>query len=165
MGLSAFLPRLSVAGATIRATIHASWGDTMRHTTTVLLAALLLAGATGCGGSDDGKPAAKPSASATPSADPLVKFTKAVDDAHLESYATGIPAFQDLEVFPPQWCKALDAGHSVEWMLGDGGLYPIGQDWGTKKPDAYQLVVLGVRAYCPKHEAAVTGELKTLGAY
>ncbi|MGW1497564.1 hypothetical protein ACWCQW_03050 [Streptomyces mirabilis] len=138
----------------------------MRHTTTVLLAALLLAATTGCGSSsDDGKPEAKPSASATPSVDPLVKFTKSVDEAQLESYATGVPAFQDLEVFPPEWCKALDEGHSVEWMLGDGGLYPIGQDWGTKKADAYQLVLLGVRAYCPKQAAAVTDELKALGEY
>lgn len=137
----------------------------MRHTAFVLFAALLFAGATGCGGSDDGKPDAEPSTSATPSVAPLVKFTRSVDDAHLQSYATGVPAFQDLEVFPPQWCTALDEGHSVEWMLGDGGLYPIGQDWGTQKADAYQLVVLGVRAYCPKHEAAVTDELKALGAY
>jgi hypothetical protein len=138
----------------------------MRHTTTVLLAALLLAGTAGCGSSsDDGKSEAKPSASATPSVDPLVKFTKAVDDAHLESYATGIPAYQDLEVFPPKWCAALDEGHSVEWMLGDGDLYPIGQDWGTEKSDAYQLVLLGVRAYCPKRAGVVTDELKALGEY
>jgi hypothetical protein len=138
----------------------------MRHTTTALLATLLLAGtAVGCGGSSDDKPTARPSASATPSANPLVQFTNAVNHAQLESYATGIPAFQDLEVFPPEWCKALDEGHSVEWMLGDGGLYPVGQDWGTKKPDAYQLVIFGVRAYCPKHEAAVTAELRKSGEY
>ncbi|WP_392971136.1 hypothetical protein [Streptomyces sp. LN245] len=134
-----------------------------RTTVAVLAAALLLA--TGCGSSTDDKPAAQPSASATPSANPLVEFTNAVNHAGLESYETGIPAFQELEVFPPQWCKALDEGHSVEWMLGDGGLYPIGQEWGTKKPDAYQLVVFGVRAYCPKHLASVTDELKASGVY
>ncbi|MEV8032263.1 hypothetical protein [Streptomyces sp. NPDC086182] len=140
----------------------------MRHTTTTaLLATLLLAGAaTGCGsGSSDDKPRAQPSASATPPANPLVQFTNAVNHAQLESYATGIPAFQDLEVFPPQWCKALNEGHSVEWMLGDGGLYPVGQDWGTKKADAYQLVLFGVKAYCPKHTAAVTAELRASGEY
>ncbi|WP_405925800.1 hypothetical protein [Streptomyces sp. NBC_00035] len=136
------------------------------HRTTALFALLLLVGTAACGNSsDDDKPAAEPSASATQSADPLVKFTSAVDDAHLHSYETGIPAYQELSAFPPQWCEALDEGHSVEWMLGDGGLYPIGQDWGTKKPDAYQLVLLGTRSYCPKHVSAVTDELKASGAY
>jgi hypothetical protein len=137
----------------------------MNRTAAALLAVLLLAGAAGCGSSGDDKPTTKPSASATPSADPLVAFTSAVDDAHLESYATGIPAYQELSAFPPQWCKALDEGHSVEWMLGDDGLYPIGQDWGTRKSDAYELVLLGTRAYCPKHAAAVTDELKASGEY
>jgi len=136
----------------------------MNRTTVALLAATLLL-ATGCGSSSDNKPDSQPSASATPSADPLVDFTRAVDHAKLASYATGIPAYQELEVFPPKWCKALDAGHSVEWMLGDGGLYPVGWDWGTEKSDAYQLVVFGTRAYCPKHLAAVTDELKASGVY
>lgn len=134
----------------------------MRRTITTLLA-LLLAGAAGCGSS--GQPTAQPAASATPSADPLVKFTREVDSAQLESYATGIPVADELGVFPPRWCKALAEGHSVEWMLGAGGLYPVGQDWGTEKSDAYQLVLLGVRAYCPKREAAVKDELRELGAY
>jgi hypothetical protein len=137
----------------------------MHRTTTLLLtAALLLAG--GCGSSGD-KPATRPSTSASPSASPtpLTAFMKSIADAELESYADGIPPFQELEVFPPQWCKALDEGHSVEWMLGDGGLYPVGQEWGTEKADAYQLVVLGVRAYCPKREAAVKDELRTSGEY
>ncbi|WP_369253833.1 hypothetical protein [Streptomyces sp. R35] len=134
----------------------------MRRTATALL---LLAVLTACGSNSDDKPTAKPSASATQSVDPLVKFTSAVDDAQLKSYATGIPAYQDLGAFPPQWCKALDVGHSVEWMLGDGGLYPIGQDWGTEKSDAYQLVLLGTRAYCPEHVGAVTDELKAAGEY
>ncbi|MFE4547302.1 hypothetical protein [Streptomyces sp. NPDC056785] len=50
-------------------------------------------------------------------------------------------------------------------MLGDGDLHPIGQDWGTQKGDAYELVLLGVRAYCPKHEAPVKDELRTSGVY
>jgi len=137
----------------------------MNRATTALLTLLLAGAAVGCGSSSDDKPTARPSASATPSANPLVQFTKAVDHAQLESYATGIPAYQELEVFPPQWCKALDEGHSVEWMFGDGGLYPVGQEWGTTQADAYQLVVLGTRAYCPKHVDAVTDELKAAGAY
>ncbi|MFD9464356.1 hypothetical protein [Streptomyces sp. NPDC060027] len=134
-----------------------------RAATTLLTAVLLLA--TGCGSSTDGKPVAKPSASVTPSATPVVEFMNAVGDAELESYEIGIPPFQELEVFPPQWCKALNEGHSVEWTLGAGDLYPVGQEWGTEKSDAYQLVVFGVRAYCPKHTAAVTDELKAAGVY
>lgn len=137
----------------------------MRHTTTATLLTVACLALAGCGSSSDDKPAARPSASATPSANPLVEFTNAVNHAQLESYATGIPAFQELEVFPPKWCKALDQGHSVEWMLGDGDLYPVGWEWGTEKSDAYQLVVFGVRAYCPKHLAAVTDELKASGVY
>ena len=135
----------------------------MHRTATTLLALLLAGAAVGCGSSGGDKPAAKPKPS--PSADPLVAFTKAIDGARLESYATGIPVAAELGAFPPQWCKALDTGHSVEWMLGDGGLYPIGQDWGTQKADAYQLVLLGVRAYCPKHVGAVTDELRASGEY
>ncbi|MET8289502.1 hypothetical protein ABZV80_30325 [Streptomyces sp. NPDC005132] len=89
----------------------------------------------------------------------------AVDKAQLESYATGIPVADELGEFPPRWCKALGQGHSVEWLLGEGDLYPIGQDWGTKKADAYQLVLLGVQAYCPKREVVVKAELRELGAY
>lgn len=137
----------------------------MRRTATTLLAVLLAGAAVGCGSSSDDKPDARPSASATPSADPLVTFSKAVDKAQLESYATGIPVADELGAFPPQWCSALDEGHSVEWLLGEGDLYPIGQDWGTEKTDAYQLVVLGVRAYCPKREAAVKDELRASGEY
>lgn len=134
------------------------------YRTTIPLVLLLLAGTAACG-SSSGTPDEKPSASPTASADPLVKFTRAIDTAELESYATGIPAFQELEVFPPRWCKALDDGHSVEWILGDGGLYPVGEDWGTEKSDAYRLVLLGVDAYCPKHEAGVKADLRESGQY
>lgn len=134
----------------------------MRRTTVAVLLAAGLA-LTGCSSSGGGD--GKPTPAVTPSADPLVTFTRAVDGAQLESYATGIPVADELGVFPPRWCKALDGGHSVAWVLGAGNLYPMGQGWGTKKADAYQLVLLGVRAYCPKHEAAVKGELRALGAY
>ena len=140
----------------------------MRHTTAILLTAACLALAGCSSSSDDSKPAAK-SASPSPSAsvDPVVPFMKSVEDAHLASYETGIPPYQELELFPPKWCQALDQGHSVAWMFGmtQGGLYPIGPDWGTKKADANEVLVLGVKAYCPEHLAAVTAELKATGEY
>ena len=135
---------------------------------TVLLAAACLLGITGCssGGASEGASKTTASASASPSTDPIVRFVRSVEDAHFASYADGIPAYQELEVFPPKWCAALGEGHSVEWMLGDGGgLYPIGQDWGTEKGDAYQLVLLGVEAYCPKYAGQVKQELRDAGAY
>jgi hypothetical protein len=137
----------------------------MRTTTTVLTAALLLA-LTACGSSGDGKPAATPSPHASPT-DPVVPFMRAVEDAHLDSYADGIPAWQDLGQFPPKWCKGLDDGHSVAWLFsgGGGGLYPSGMDWGTKKPDANQVLLFGVKAYCPKHLDAVRAELRASGEY
>jgi hypothetical protein len=137
----------------------------MNRATSVLLALLLAGAAVGCSSGREGKADARPSASPTPSVDPLVKFSNAVDHAQLESYATGIPAYQELGAFPPKWCKALDDGHSVEWMLGDGDLYPVGWDWGTEKTDAYQLVLFGVKAYCPKHTDQVKAELRETGEY
>jgi hypothetical protein len=142
----------------------------MRHTTTARLAtaAALLAVLPACGSSSDSD--AKPAATASPHAsptDPVVPFMRAVEDAHLDSYADGIPAWQDLAQFPPKWCKALDDGHSVAWLFssGGGGLYPSGMDWGTKKPDANQVLLFGVKAYCPKHLDTVTEELRATGEY
>lgn len=138
----------------------------MRRTlaaTAAVLAALMLAGCSSSSG--EGTPASTPTVAAPPSVDPIVPFMKSVEDAHLASYETGIPPFQELEVFPPKWCTSVDAGHSVEWMLGEGDLYPIGQEWGTEKSDAYQLVLLGVKAYCPDNTAAVTEELRAAGVY
>lgn len=134
----------------------------MRRTAAAVLLAVGLV-LTGCSSSGGG--GGKPTPAVTSSVDPLVTFTRAVDGAQLESYATGIPVADELGVFPPRWCKALAEGHSVAWMLGDGGLYPVGRDWGTEKSDAYELVLLGVRAYCPKDEAVVKGELRELGVY
>ena len=134
----------------------------MRRTTTALLAAVLLALA-GC--SSGTAASSKPSASPSQTMDPVVPFMKSVGAANLASYADGIPAYQELEVFPPKWCAALKEGHSVEWMLGDGNLYPVGEDWGTQKADAYQLVLLGVVAYCPKYSGQVKQELRAAGAY
>lgn len=134
----------------------------MRHATVLLAACLALSGCSDSGGDTA---ASTPSPSVSPSVDPIVPFMKSIEDARFASYETGIPPFQDLELFPPEWCKALDAGHSVAWMLGEGDLYPVGQEWGTEKSDAHQLVLLGVKAYCPKHADAVTGELRALGEY
>jgi hypothetical protein len=137
----------------------------MRRTTVLLAACLALAGCSDSGGGDSA--ASTPSPSASPSVAPVIPFMKSVEDAAFASYETGIPPFQELEVFPPEWCAALDEGHSVEWMfdMSQGALYPVGQEWGTEKGDAYQLVVLGVKAYCPENEAAVTEELRALGVY
>ncbi|MGY1498558.1 hypothetical protein ACW4TU_18495 [Streptomyces sp. QTS52] len=134
----------------------------MRRTTLLLAACLALAGCSDSGGD---RAASTPSPRPSPSVAPVIPFMKSIEVARFASYETGIPPYQELEVFPPKWCAALDAGHSVEWMFGDGGLYPIGQEWGTQKGDAYQLVLLGVTAYCPKNVAAVTEELRALGEY
>ncbi|MFE6156160.1 DUF732 domain-containing protein [Streptomyces sp. NPDC057889] len=134
-------------------------GDTMRRTATALLAAALLAGLTACGATEDGKAAAEPKAKPTVS-----KETRYLNAAH-EITFNGEPSDDELTAFPPQWCSALDTGHSVEWLLGDGGLYPIGDEWGTVKQGAYTLVATGTKAYCPENFDAVRDELRESGAY
>lgn len=133
------------------------------HATAALLAATCLALA-GCGGSSD-------TADAKPTPKPTVNrgdtFMASVLAAHLDSYTDGVPAASELKEFPPQWCDALDAGHSVKWMLSitAGGLYPVGESWGTEQADAYRLVLLGVHAYCPKWEKDVREQLRESGEY
>lgn len=138
----------------------------MRRTAiTALLAAVTLALAS-CSGSSDAETEAKPSA--TPTADPGDAFMTSVIDAHLDSWADGmirVPARDELTVFPPQWCDELDAEHTVEWILGQPDLYPVGESWGTEKSDAYQLVLLGTKAYCPKWTKQVRDELRESGEY
>ena len=132
----------------------------MRRTTTaaVLLAAGLAL--TGCGSNHtDTKQAAKPKHTETVS-----KATLYLVDAH-EIQFNGRPSDSDLLAFPPQWCKALDAGHTVAWMLGDGNLYPVGDNWGTAMPDAYTLVVSGTKEFCPRNLPAVKEELRASGNY
>lgn len=131
----------------------------MRRTTTALLAAAALTLA-GCS-SHDSKPDAKPSPSKTVS-----KAEQYLNVAHGITY-NGNPSDTDLLVFPPEWCKALDAGHSVDWMLSisEGGLYPVGDDWGTVKQDADALLVAGVKAYCPSNLADVKEQLRAGGDY
>ena len=165
MGLSPVPARVVGVGRYDPALIYVP-GGTMRHTTvTILLAATTLALAGCSSGSEPEKQ--KPSASATPSADPAVKFMSAIEDARLDSYATGIPAADELTGFPREWCTALDEGHSVEWMfdMTEGGLYPVGVDWGTEKSDAFELLVLGVKAYCPENSSVVLEELRASGEY
>ncbi|XVV32956.1 hypothetical protein ACQPXT_01090 (plasmid) [Streptomyces sp. CA-100214] len=131
-----------------------------------LLAATACLALTSCSNSSsDDKPEAK--TSSTPTEDPGDKFMTSVIDAHLDSYTDGVPAAAELKAFPPQWCAALDSGHSVEWMFGmqQGDLYPIGQTWGTEKSDAYEALVLGVKTHCPKHSDAVLEELRATGEY
>ena len=137
----------------------------MSHTTIILLAAagLALAGCSNSGSAPkiDTKP------SATQTTDPGDEFVTKVVDAHLDSYAAGVPAADELKAFPPEWCSALDDGHSVEWMFDifEGGLYPVGETWGAEKADAYELLVMGVKTHCPKHSGAVLEELRASGEY
>jgi hypothetical protein len=135
----------------------------MRRTTTAILLAAGLALA-GCG-SNHSTASAKPSPS--PTVDRGEKFVNSVIDAHLDSYSGGVPAATELEAFPPKWCSALAAGHSVKWMFSysAGGLYPVGENWGTEQTDAYRLLVLGVQAYCPQYAGQVKQELRDTGEY
>ncbi|WP_329546783.1 hypothetical protein OG548_23385 [Streptomyces sp. NBC_01356] len=137
----------------------------MRRTTgTVLLVAVLALA--GCS-SPDGNTMSEAKPSPTPTIEPGEKFVAAVIDAHLDSYSTGVPAADELRLFPPEWCDALDGGHSVEWMfdMTGGGLYPVGETWGTEKSDAYEVLVLGVKTHCPKHSELVLEELRASGEY
>lgn len=132
----------------------------MRTTAAALLAVVCLALA-GCGTSSS-KTSAKPSPSKTVS-----KADRYLATAHQVSF-NGSPSDEELLAYPPQWCQALDSGHSVAWLFdvtGGGGLYPIGQEWGTAKADANTLLVAGVRAYCPANLAVVQKELRDAGEY
>ncbi|MFI2620491.1 hypothetical protein, partial [Streptomyces sp. NPDC018587] len=101
----------------------------------------------------------------TPTADPGEKFMAAVRDANLNSYASEEPPAGELKAYPPRWCEALEAGHSVQWILGGDDLYPIGETWGTEKTDAYQLILLGAESHCPKQAEEVREELRETGEY
>lgn len=62
----------------------------MRRTAAVLLLTVLAAA--GCSSSDDGDSDDKPAArKPSPTADPGGKFIQSVLDAHLDSYARGVP--------------------------------------------------------------------------
>lgn len=139
----------------------------MRRTASIglLIICLALPGCTS--GSDDGgggddKPA-KPKAA--PTADRGETFMTAVKDADLDSYTDGMPPTGQLKSFPKEWCNALEAGHSVAWILGDGGLYPLGDGWGTEKADAHQLILLATNTHCPQYTKRVREELRDSGGY
>lgn len=132
----------------------------MRHTVTIA-AAVLLCTLTACGSSGGSGSDAKPSPTKT--TNPRTAY---LTTAHSIAF-NGQPTDTELTAYPPKWCTGLDAGHSVAWLFssGGGGLYPIGQDWGTVKKDAYTLLVAGVKAYCPRNTATVTSELRETGEY
>ncbi|MFF9714811.1 hypothetical protein ACF1DW_04335 [Streptomyces sp. NPDC014603] len=134
----------------------------MRTRTALTAALLALAALTSCSSEDqaDTKPSTKPSPSA-PSAE--TQYLTAAQEITFN----GDPTDAELQAFPPQWCEALNDGHSVQWIFGirDGGLYPVGETWGTVKADAYKLLIAGVRAYCPDHLSAVQDELRATGEY
>ncbi|MFI8535367.1 hypothetical protein ACIGMX_34620 [Streptomyces aquilus] len=128
---------------------------------TILLSAALMLALTSCSSGSDDKPAVK--------ASPTVnKEERYLDTARGLPYTQdGEPLEAELLTFPPQWCASLDEGHSVEHMFSLTGenLYPVGYDWGLKKADAYELLVAGVKAYCPRNSSAVLEELRASGEY
>lgn len=139
----------------------------MRRTSLALLAAAcLLAGLTACGtdSPSNDKPAAQ---SSSPSPSPwVVQREQYLEAAHSIPF-NGTPSDVELLGYPEPWCDALKEGHSVEWMFDifKGGMYPIGEEWGTAEPDAHELLVAGVRVYCPEHLSAVQEELRASGKY
>jgi hypothetical protein len=136
----------------------------MRRTTTALLTVLLAAGAAGCSDGSEEPADAKPSPSVSASLSAEDQFLQA---AKALKFTGTQPGNAELTALPPQWCTELDAGHSVEYLFddGQGGLYPYGSGWGMEKKDAYELLVAGVKAYCPANAAAVVEELKAAGEY
>lgn len=133
----------------------------MRHTITAAAAVLLCALTTTACGTTGSSTDAKPSPSKTVS-----KQARFLAAAHRITF-NGQPTDAELTAYPPNWCAGLADGHSVTWLFssGGGGLYPIGQDWGTVKKDAYTLLIAGVKAYCPTHLDTVTSELRESGEY
>jgi hypothetical protein len=134
----------------------------MRTTATAALGAALLLSLTACGNNHSDSNADKPHPTPTVS-----KADRYLKTAHTLTFTGSGPTDSELLDYPPKWCDGLDAGHSVSWLFsgGGGGLYPIGMDWGTKKREANQLLVAGVRVYCPQHTDAVTAELRASGDY
>ncbi|TVL89792.1 DUF732 domain-containing protein [Streptomyces sp. SAJ15] len=138
----------------------------MRTRTTVAaatLAALLL---TGCSDSNThDKPKTEPKPTHTVSKQD--RFLSAVHDADFASWADKGPTDDELLDYPAQWCEALHSGHSVDYIFSGGGagLYPIGMEWGTKREDANEVLLLAVTAYCPKYRSQVAQDLRASGAY
>jgi hypothetical protein len=141
----------------------------MRHTTTTAVTAvLLLALTTACGSSNDDAGGDSKAASASPSpssSDALA--AQYLAESQPIPFTNHRPPIDELLALPPKWCTALKAGHSVEWTFsGTGGdLYPNGHDWGMLKENANQLLIAGVRVYCPDRLDEVTAELREAGEY
>lgn len=136
---------------------------TIMRTHTLTAAVLLLAPLTAC--SSSGQTDAKP-ATAAPTISRQDQFLTAVTQAHVDSWATAGPTDTELAAYPERWCAGLAAGHSVAYLLSiDGGLYPIGENWGTAEPDAQRVLLLGVTVYCPEYRDRVTQELRGSGGY
>ncbi|WP_086711202.1 hypothetical protein [Streptomyces antimycoticus] len=135
------------------------------RTATAAALVTALAFTAGCSSSDDNKAEAKPKP--TPPISKTTRFLNAVHEADFASWADKGPTDEELLDYPAQWCDALAAGHSVDYMFSGGGgdLYPIGMDWGTKEADAHELLLLGVTAYCPKYREQVAQELRDGGGY
>ena len=135
-----------------------------RHTAAALIVAGLLAALTACGGETDGVAAkAKP----TPTVSKEAQFLAAVDKADITSWTTTGPTDAELLDFPQRWCDSLAEGHSADHVLNadQGLLYPLGEDWGTQRDEANELLVLGVKTYCPDLTDQVTADLRATGSY
>ncbi|MDJ0460601.1 hypothetical protein [Streptomyces sp. H27-C3] len=137
----------------------------MRRTAAAIITVLLAASLTGCGSSTNDKAATK--APPTPTVSKDDQFLEAVHAATFDSWATEGPTDEELLEYPPQWCTELEAGHSVEYLFGmsEANLYPIGEGWGTKKVEANELLVMGVKTHCPKLRVQVTDELRDSGEF
>ncbi|MFE7243714.1 hypothetical protein [Streptomyces sp. NPDC057580] len=68
-------------------------------------------------------------------------------------------------MLPPEWCLDLKDGHSVDYLFDANEAYPIGPEWGTKRADANELLLLGVSTHCPEYRDQVTEELRATGQY
>lgn len=134
----------------------------MRHhiTAAVLLAGLAL---TGCTTSTT---AAPDKAATTPTVSKQDQFLATIHAATIQSWATAAPTDDEIAAYPQQWCDQLAAGHSLDDILAvRSGLYPAGDTWGTQIGDTYQVVILGVTAYCPQYRAQVVQQAQASGNY
>jgi hypothetical protein len=133
----------------------------MRRTTIILLAAALALAGCSTNSPHGSKPALKPSPSKT-----LSLGEQYLQTAHGINF-NGSPTDVELLVYPTEWCKQLDAGHSVTWLfsMSGGGLYPNGDQWGTDEADADTLLVAGVKAFCPANLSDVKEQLRAAGNY
>ncbi|MEU2764269.1 DUF732 domain-containing protein [Streptomyces sp. NPDC007094] len=134
----------------------------MRTKRALTATAVILLALTGCGTEPE------PDAKAEPLAvSPDKKFLAAVGDAGIASWATTGPTDAELLDYPQRWCDAFAEGHSADHILtaDQGLLYPLGDDWGTKRAEAVQLLVLATKTHCPDQTDQVTADLRATGEY